>query len=234
MIECGISIKDIYYKLNEKGIMLSSIKACLITHAHQDHCKCADKIESLGIPLFASKNTLEKISCSGHELILEKPNRVLNGLFVMPFEVEHDIEGAVGFVIKTKTECVIFVNDHKKWNCNLINFKPDYVFIECNYNHTMVYAQVGELKKYKKEHKLTDAELREVNIKLAQHERNLNSHCSLNGTIKGLEKLNLSRCKSIFLMHLSDRYANEYLMKNEVQSKFLIRTYVCRKDGGIK
>ena len=81
---------------------------------------------------------------------------------------------------------------------------------------------------------LSDATLREVNMKLAQHERNLNSHCSLNGTIKGLEKLNLKNCKAIFLMHLSDRYANEYKMKNEVQNRFHIRTFVCKKDGGIK
>lgn len=234
MVECGISIKDIYSKLNSRAIPISSIQACLITHAHGDHSKSASKIESLGMPIFASKGTLEQISCKGNELILNKPNRVLKGLFVLPFEVEHDCKGSVGFVIKTKEECVIFVNDHKKWNENLSNFKPDYVFIECNYEHTMVYAQYWELKKMKRDGGLSDATLREVNMKLAQHERNLNSHCSLNGTIKGLEKLNLKNCKAIFLMHLSDRYANEYKMKNEVQNRFHIRTFVCKKDGGIK
>ena len=234
MVECGISIKDIYSRLSSRGIMLSSIKACLITHAHGDHSKSANKLKDLGIPIFASKDTLEQISCKGHELLLEKPNCVLNGLYVMPFEVEHDCKGSVGFVIKTKEECVIFVNDHKRWNCNLLNFQPDYVFIESNYEHTMVYAQYGELKKMKKNGGLSDAALKEVNMKLAQHERNLNSHCSLHGTIKGLEKLNLKNCRAIFLMHLSDRYANEYKMKNEVQTRFRIRTYVCKKEGGIK
>lgn len=234
MVECGISISDIYSKLGSRGIMMSTIKACLITHAHGDHCKSASKIEGLGIPVFASKSTLERISCKGRELILEKPNRVLEGLFVMPFEVEHDCEGSVGFIIKTKEETVIFVNDHKKWHCNLINFKPDYVFIECNYDHKMVYAQYNELRKIKESSTLSEEELKEVNIKMAQHERNINSHCSLAGTIKGLEKLNLKNCKTIFLMHLSDRYANEYRMKNEIQKRFQIRTYVCKKENGIK
>ena len=90
MVECGISMKDIYSKLNSRGIMLSSIKACLITHAHQDHCKSADKIENLGIPIFASKETLEQLPCKGNELLLEKPNKILDGIYVMPFEVEHD------------------------------------------------------------------------------------------------------------------------------------------------
>lgn len=234
MIECGLPISDVYKKLNENGILLSSIQACLITHAHSDHCKCASTIESLGIPLFASKQTLELISCRGNELIPNTPNRVLNGLYVMPFEVEHDIDGALGFVIKTKDECVIFINDHKRWTANLKSYKPDFVFIECNYDNKMVYAQLHELKKQLKNGISNPYEEDKVKGKINQHERNVNSHCSLHGTLVGLSKLNLTNCKAIFLMHLSDRYANEYKMKNEVEGTYYIKTYVCKKLGGIK
>lgn len=234
MVECGISISDIYKKLSEININLSSIECCLITHAHNDHCKSANKLNSMGIPIFASKGTLNALKLKSNELILNVPNRVLKGVFVLPFEVEHDIEGAVGFVIKTKDECIIFVNDHKRWTMNLYNFKPNYVFIESNYDNKVVYAQYGDLKKQRENHSLTDKELKDINIKISQHERNINSHCSLNGTIKGLNKLNLSKCQTIFLMHLSDRYANEYRMKNCIQDMFKIQTYVCKKNGGIK
>lgn len=234
MVECGLPIAEIYNKLSNYGILLSSIKACLITHAHGDHCKSANKILSHNIPIFASKHTLEAISCKGNELQLEKPNRITNGVFVFPFEVEHDIEGAYGFVIKTAKECVIFVNDHKTWKANLINFKPDYVFIECNYDHKVVYSLNYELKQRKEDPYISEAELKEINVAIKQNERNINSHCSLNGTIKGLQKLNLSNCHTIFLMHLSDRYANEYKMKNAIQTEFGIKTYVCKKEGGIK
>ena len=234
MVECGISMTEIYTKLSAKGIMLSSIQACLITHAHGDHSKSAKKIKAAGIPIYASRETLDKIGCRDeHALSLEKPNRIATGIFVLPFEVEHDCEGSVGFVIKTKDETVIFVNDHKRWHCNLSLFKPDYVFIECNYDHKMVYAQYHELKKMR-DYVTSQSELKEINSKLMQHERNLNSHCSLAGTIVGLKKLNLSRCKAIFLIHLSDRYANEYKMKNEIQNLFRIRTYACKKTSGIK
>ena len=145
----------------------------------------------------------------------------------MPFQVEHDIEGACGFIIKTKTECVLFVNDHKRWTADLRDFKPNYVFIECNYDHKVVYAQLNELRK------LPNPTVEEQQ-KMRQHERNLNSHCSLNGTLKGLRKLNLKNCSTIFLMHLSDRYANEYRMKIEVQKETGILTYACKKGGGIK
>ena len=231
MLECGISMAEINSKLIKKGIFLSSIEACLITHAHQDHCKSASK---LPMPLFASKETLEKIKCPGTVLENKKPTKICDGLYVMGFNVEHDCEGSMGFVIKTKDECVIFINDHKRWTENLSNFQPDYVFIECNYYHQTVYAQLNDLRKMKDDPNTPESSLKEINIKISQHERNVESHCSLHGTIKGLEKLNLDKCRAIFLMHLSDRYANEYVMKDAIQNRLGIKTYVCKKDGGIK
>ena len=232
MVECGIPMATIYSRLIHNNIEIGTIKACLITHAHGDHSKSARDINRAGIPIFASVPTLTALNIDGTALKNETIQKVTDGIFVMPFDVEHDCEGSLGFVIKTSEETVIFVNDHKKWNINLINFKPDYVFIECNYDHKVVYAQYNSLKK-----ELSTAsggDYVEIKTKIAQHERNLNSHCSLNGTIKGLQKLNLNHCKAIFLMHLSDRYANEYRMKNEVQLKTQVLTYVCGKDGGIK
>lgn len=231
MVECGISITEIYSKLGAKNIPISSIEACLITHAHQDHCKSASK---LPMPIFASQETLDKIKCHGHSLANLKPTKICDGIFVMGFPVEHDCEGSMGFVIKTKDECVIFINDHKRWTDNLTNFRPDYVFIECNYYHQTVYAQLHDLRKMKDDPNIPESSLKEINIKISQHERNVESHCSLHGTMKGLEKLNLSKCRAIFLMHLSDRYANEYVMKDAIQNRYGIKTYVCKKDGGIK
>lgn len=233
MVECGIPLSNIYKGLNQYGFDLSSIETCLITHAHSDHSKAAIDLKRLGIKIFASPATLKAIHVDGEELIEEHVKMVCEGVYVLPFAVEHDCEGSLGFVIKTHEETVIFVNDHKRWKTNLINFKPNYVFIECNYDHKVVYAQYNNLKKRLQE-PLSRDEYDEVKLKIAQHERNLNSHCSLHGTLVGLSKLNLSKCKAIFLMHLSDRYANEYRMKNEVQYKTQIITYVCGKIGGVK
>ena len=227
MVECGIPPKDIWRKANENEIDLSTIQACLITHAHGDHSKAVKTIVGYDIPVFASYATLKQLNVQGVELPDLTPFRVCEGVYVLAFPVEHDCEGSVGFVIKTATECVIFVNDHKRWTCDLSNFKPDYVFIECNYFHKVVYAQIHELQKIK-------SRTKEEETKLAQHKRNIDSHCSLHGTIAGLKKLNLKNTKCIFLMHLSDRYANEYKMKNEVTLEFKIQTLACQKGGGIK
>ena len=234
MIECGLPLREIYNRAMENKVSLEGIKQCLITHAHSDHCKAAKDLSLRGVQIFATKPTLALLNIKGEELVELQPKNLCEGIKVMAFKVEHDIDGAVGFVIKTPTECVIFVNDHKRWTDNLHGFKPDYVFIECNYFHKTVYAQLHELQKLIDYGVLTDAELKDAKIKVNQHTRNLNAHCSLHGTIKGLEKLNLTNCKAIFLMHLSDRHANEYQMKQEVQTKMGILTYVCKKGGGIK
>ena len=234
MCECGLPLKTIYQKCNENGIALNEVVGCLITHSHQDHCKSAKELKRLNIPLFASKPTLEALNIKGNVIEPKQIFRVANGLFGMAFNVEHDVEGSVGFIIKTKDECVIFIIDHKRFTTNISHFKPDYVFIECNYDHKVVYPQYHELQNRKEELAFEDEERHEINVKLKQMERNINSHASINSTKKGLAKMNLSNCKAIFLTHLSDRYANEYKMKNEIQALFGIKTYVCGKKGNIK
>lgn len=234
MLECGIPKTTLFQRLNQAGIDITSIQACLITHAHGDHSVAAKDIAYFDIPIFASQETLNILGVNGNAMKELAPTKVCDGLYAMSFSVEHDCPGAVGFVIKTKDECVIFVNDHKRWTCDLRNFKPDYIFIECNYYHKVVYAQLWELKKKMSSSPLSRQEYQECKMKIAQHERNLNAHCSLHGTLRGLEKLNLKNTKCIFLMHLSDRYANEYKMKSEIMQKTKILTLACQKNGGIK
>ena len=234
MIECGLPLSTIYKKLNELNIKFSEIEACLITHHHGDHSLSASKLIERGVPVFASKGTLDTLKVKGNVIYPKQKFRVLNGLFGMCFEVEHDAVDSMGFIIKTATECMIFINDNKKWNTNLISIKPDYVFIECNYDQRIVYPQITDLQKRKDEIAYEDDEMREINTKLKQFDRNVHNHASLRGCIKGLHKLNLSQCKAIVLMHLSDRYENEYRFKNEIQREFGIRTYVAKKQGGIK
>ena len=227
MVECGIPYRLIVQKAITDSVDLATVKACLITHAHGDHSRAAKDIARLGIPVFSKKETLGALNVQGEELVDLQPKKVCKGVYALAFPVEHDCPGSAGFIIKTKDECVLFVNDHKRWTSDLRNFKPDYIFIECNYDHKVVYAQLHALQK--KQNRTLEEEM-----KIRQHERNLNSHCSLHGTLKGLAKLNLKNCKAIFLMHLSDRYANEYRMKREIQNETGVLTLVCQKNGGIK
>lgn len=234
MVECGLPLKTIYQRMNEQNLKFEDVEACLITHHHSDHSRSVRELIARDVPVFASKGTLETLNVKANVIYPDKVFCVLKGLFAKGFPVEHDAIDSMGFVIKTDNECVIFINDNKRWTCNLTPFKPDYVFIECNYDQRVVYPQITALQNRKDEINFDDEENQELNVKLKQLTRNVNSHMSLRGCVRGLQKLNLSKCKTIFLMHLSDRYANEYRFKQVIQTEFGIHTYVCEKQGGIK
>ena len=234
LVECGVPAKEIMNGLTNAGKSISDIEACLITHYHGDHAKSIKDVLRWGIPLFTHRETLSHWGASGNALEELKPTRIADGVSVLPFPVRHDAEGSLGFVIKTRTECVIFVNDCKMWDADLSNFKPNYVFIECNYWEKQVYAQINDLHKQMASGDMSGHEKRECSAKIRQYERNVNAHMSLAGCIRSLKKLDLSRCIAIFLMHMSDGNANEYEMKMAVESAFGIRTLVCKKKGGIK
>ena len=234
MIECGIPLSHIYNKCNELNIDFSQIQACLITHYHNDHSQSCNELSKRYIPIFATKETLEHCKCQGNTIYPKQRFRVAKGLYAMPFEVEHDAEGSVGFIVKSDNDCLVFINDNKRFHTNLKAIKPNYVFIECNYDNKVVYPQYYDLSNRKEELAFEDEERKEINVKLKQLERNINSHSSLRGCMKNLTKLDLSRCIGIFLMHLSDGYSNEYRMKNEIQATFGVKTFVCQKLGGIK
>jgi len=234
MVECGIPPRAILKGMVENGLDVANVEACLVTHHHGDHASAMKAVSDWGIPVYTHAETLKRWNVGGNALEELKPTKICEGVAVLPFPVKHDAEGSLGFVIKTKAETVIFVNDCKYWETNLSRFRPNYVFIECNYWEKQIYAQINALHEELAEGGLPAAEKREVGLKIKQFERNVDAHMSLAGCLRSLKKLDLSRCAAIFLMHLSDANANEYEMKNSVERQTGIRTYVAKKKGGFK
>ena len=235
MVECGIPPKEILKgMIGMVGVCMDSVEACLVTHYHSDHSKSIREVYSWGVPVFASEETLRHWGSKGTALEPFKPTRIADGVMALAFPVMHDAEGSMGFVIKTKDETILFVNDCKRWEADLSAIKPDYVFIECNYWEKQVYAQISSLRRAFCESAPDSQERRESAAMIKQLERNVNAHMSLAGCIRSLKRLNLSKCRSIFLMHMSDGNANEYEMKDAVGKATGVQTLVCKKKGGIK
>lgn len=229
IVECGFDWKEIVKKATAQNCsdMLIDASALLITHGHQDHCKSARAIQNTGKDVFATTETKEA-SRTNDDTIIIQPNKsfcVANEIFAYPFKVEHDFPNSLGFIIQCRAtdETILFVNDCKYFKQDLSNFYFDYIFIECNYVDK--FTRTIYDKAVKEDDK----------IKMAQYGRVIDSHMGLNRTKKILSSLKMNRCKGIFLMHLSDRNANEYQMKNEVKSLFpKINVLVCQRNGGIK
>lgn len=218
LIEAGIPINEIKRKLFNIGKNLSNIDCVLVTHNHQDHVLAAKQLASKeflrvwGNYTIASKATL---------LEPLKTKWINSKVQVIPFEVEHDAEMSLGFVINAGAETLLFVNDCKFFKADVYSIPFDYIMIECNYSAKIV-------------HTLNTQALKDNNhAMLKRYERLLNSHMSDRNCLKILKRMNLTNCKGIFLMHLSDRHSNEYEFKNEFKKELNVPVYICKKNGGI-
>ena len=56
--------------------------------------------------------------------------------------------------------------------------------------------------------------------------RLLKSHMSLKTCQKTLSKLDLEKCESIMLIHISDRHGNKEMFKEEIYNLTGIKTYI--------
>lgn len=211
MIEAGLDIQTTKNKLLSMRIIPSSIRAVAVTHAHGDHARGAGKM-SIYAPIYASKETLNAIQAvrgSGY-ILTEWESVNINSFRLTPFNVDHDCEGAMGFIIEDKLnfERLLFINDTKYVKYDFSAYQFDYIMIECNHNDEILDRKDSKTK------------------------RTANSHMSLETTKKTLESLNLNSTKTIYLMHLSDGNSDQNKMIKEVMEATGKPTFACKKHGG--
>jgi len=121
---------------------------------------------------------------------------------VLPFDVEHDAEEPLGFLIHGGGEKLLFAADtfyirHRFAGLNLIA-------LECNYSKQTMAPD----------------------IPLAHKLRVMRSHMSLDTVLAFLAANDLSGVRQIHLLHLSSENSDESLFKNRVQAATGIPTYI--------
>lgn len=214
LLEYGLPFKVIQKKLNFK---VSEIDACLVTHEHMDHAKAVKDLMKAGVDCYMTKGTAEALGVSGHRLKAfdtwgecKYKTTYVKDLFIQSFEAVHDVAEPVSFYIGTKDEkeSLVFVTDsaylkYKIPDCNCL-------MIECNYVKSVLDKQVEDGK---------------LNINLRN--RIVKNHLSLETLVEALKVANLSRCKQIYLMHLSDGNSDEKLIKRTIQETTGLEVVVC-------
>ncbi len=218
LLEAGISVPEIKKKMFNRGLSLANVDAVLITHDHQDHSRSAERLSRREF----LKIWGNSLCCTKNELLEPlKSKWISSKLQVVPFAVEHDAVDSLGYVLIAGKETLLFVNDCKYFKADIYSIPFDVIMIECNYSAKIVHTLHGQAQK------------EEDKALIKRYERLLNSHMSDRNCLKILKKMNLSKCKGVFLMHLSDAHSNEHEFKIEFQKELHVPVYICKKQGGI-
>ncbi len=198
LLDVGLTITQLRQAL---GFKVSVLDACLITHEHQDHSKGAYELLKNGIPVYASEGTLTACKLSGRKANTIKAGKQfkLGSYSVLPFEVEHDAEEPLGFIIYsflTKEKLLYFTDTHYL----KYKFKDlTHILGECNYSMEI-------LKSRRKDGAIKDFVANRV----------IKSHMSLETFVKMLQSNDLSKLQKIYLIHLSGNNSNEDLFREKI------------------
>lgn len=212
LLECGLPWREVQKGLNFE---LSDVNACLVTHEHKDHCKAAEELMQTGIDVYMSQGTKRILGLTGHRALTIYGQASIGDFFVKSFDVEHDAENPIGFLVqyKPKSEKLLFLTDsyYSKYLFKGLN----YIMIECNYIKETL-----------------DANIEAGYINEAMKPRLLQSHFSLEHVKQFLMANDLSQCRKIILLHLSDTNSDAARMIREIEALTGISTVVA--DPGLE
>jgi phosphoribosyl 1,2-cyclic phosphodiesterase len=199
LIEAGLPFKEIQKGLN---FDLSSVVGCLISHEHKDHSMAVNDVMKAGIDVYMSSGTMDLWPVYNHRMhyISKGEQFILTDFAIKPFDVEHDANEPLGFLIlyRPTGEKLLFLTDsyYSKYKFNGLS----YIMIECNYIKETLDANIAA--------GLIDERMKP---------RLLQSHFSLEHVKEFLRANDLSECRRIILLHLSDMNSSGARMIKEIR-----------------
>ena len=193
LLECGIS----HNKLQKlSGFKLSEFQACLVSHEHKDHAKSVQELIERGMAVYMSQGTAEALETDGTELIGHMEQFNVGSLDIVPFTTFHDAREPLGFLIKSRMD-----GDVLAFATDTVNLRYKFpglniLAIEANYDKNILERceRMPEKVRY----------------------RISNAHMEIDTLCDYLRGLDLSQCREIHLLHLSDATSHEGHFINKV------------------
>lgn len=187
LIECGVPYRRLQKLL---GFGTAGITGCLLSHEHKDHAKCYLELIKNGTPVYASEGTAEALECDTLTIVEPMQEFIVGTFEVKPFLVFHDAKEPLGFLVRSLVdgEMLLFATDTVNIAYSVSGLSI--VALECNYAEDI----------------LSRADRMPDKVKA----RIRNSHMEVSRTCAYLKSLDLSACKQVFLLHLSDACSNEW------------------------
>lgn len=186
LLECGISFRRIKKGL---GFDLSAIRACLVSHEHKDHAKSIMDLIKSGVEVFASEGTADALGCDLITTVADRAQFQVGSLEIMPFATFHDASEPLGFLIYSWVdgERLVFATDTV--NLGYQFPKANLLALEANYDASILARCERMPAKVRK--------------------RVTNSHMEISTLCRYLGTLDLSVCRTLYLLHLSNAASNE-------------------------
>lgn len=192
LLECGVS----HNKLQKlSGFSLSEFRACLVSHEHKDHSKSVADLIGRGMEVYMSQGTAEALETEGVTLIEHMEQFNVGSLDIVPFTTFHDAAEPLGFLIKSRVD-----GDVLAFATDTVNLRYKFpglniLAIEANYDKNI-------LERSSRPDKLK--------------QRIVNAHMEIDTLCDYLRTLDLSQCREIHLLHLSDAVSHEGHFINKV------------------
>lgn len=214
ILEAGLPLKAVKEALK---FDISKVVGCVISHEHGDHAIRVKEFIAAGIPVYASRGTIDAIivrtanSDFGMKA-MQSNRRIQIGEFgIMPFDIKHDANEPFGFLIKhQEMGLCLFVTD-----THYVQFKfpgLNQILIEANY-----------------EAKILEDNVWNGTIDNMRYQRVLRSHMSLETCIEALKANDLTGVQNIVLIHLSPQNSDAELFRNKVIEATGKPTYIAKK-----
>ena len=193
LLECGVSHKKLQ-KLS--GFSLSEFQACLVSHEHKDHAKSVAELISRGMQVYMSQGTADALETDAVQLIENMEQFNVGSLDIVPFTTFHDAKEPLGFLIKSRVDgdVLAFATD----TVNLRYKFPGLNILAIEANYDKVILDRCEKMPEKVRYRIT------------------NSHMEIDTLCDYLRSLDLSQCREIHLLHLSDATSHEGHFINKV------------------
>lgn len=208
MLDCGIPWKKIREALH---FNTSGIGCILITHSHFDHCKSAEAAAKAGLDIYASRETLQALQISEHRKNVVEAGKVfvVGSWHIAPFTTVHDSPGALGFyMVNFEGEAFLYLTDSAY---SPVRFGALHtIAVECNFVDSILSENIlsGAIPKF-----------------VGQRVRH--NHLGLDVLLGLLRANDLSRCRMIYLLHLSNANSDELRMIEEVKKATGVPVYAC-------
>lgn len=198
-IEAGLSFKEIQRALDFQA---SGLAGALVSHCHGDHAKGVRDLMKAGVDCYMSRETIDELGVSGHHRAI--PLRVsktetIGSLQVIPFDVDHDAPGTLGFVLISR-------------HGGRLLYITDAPFVRYRFKGLTVIALEAN---YSLE--ILRANTESGAIPRAHMHRVLGSHMSIERAVELLQANDLSKVQAIHLLHLSDGNSDEADFVERVQ-----------------